>query len=457
MVASVTDWPQLDGLRIETRTLSEGVTEVYDAVQETLGRRVVVKSIKPNVLPSSPFAEALAREAHLLSEIAHPGIQRLYDFRRTESKMWLVLEHLEGQTLQAVLAKLGRLPPLAVAGMGFMVASALTVCHERRVVHRAIEPKNLVVGTDGRVCLINFVGAVKDRLPTAPELLDAATHLTISPYFSPEQVLGESVDARSDLFSLGVVLYEALTGRNPFASPEESRVSQRIRKEVVPPASRFAKGVPATLERALQRCLEKMPQDRFSSAGELAHALESLLREYEIVSPETECKIATQVAFGRSERPKSTPLKYETSTVKASVHPVTLGVVGLLIAFLLLIMGGYVLHRVQGDENGASSRNAGRLELMPDRAGSLRIVADPWATVTIDGQSIGTTPMARPIPLQTGIHYVHLEHPRAPIERRTVRVSAGETVLLDVKMNVAPTADPTPSPSAQALDAGASP
>lgn len=456
MVPSVTDWPKLDGLRIEARILSEGVTEVYEAVQESLGRRVVVKSIKPNVLPSSPFAEALAREAHLLAEISHPSIQRLYDFRRTDSKMWLVLEHLNGQTLHAVLGKLKRLPPLAVAAMGYVIATALSVCHEQRVVHRAIEPKNLVLGKDGRICLINFVGAVKDRLPTAPELLDAATHLTISPYFAPEQVLGEAVDARSDLFSLGVVLYETLTGHNPFASPDESRVSQRIRKEVVPPASRFTKGVPAMLERALQRCLEKMPQDRFSSAAELARALESLLRECEVVSPEAECKQAIQDVFGGSERVKVSSPKHDTNALKSSIHPITLGLSGLFVGFLLLLLGGYVLQRMHGDESGVVARNSNRLELMPDRAGTLRIVADPWATITIDGQAVGTTPMARPVPLQAGVHYVHLEHPRAPIERRTIRVSAGETVLLDVKMNVAPSADPMPNPSALS-DAGASP
>lgn len=457
MVAAVTDWPLLDGLRIESRLVSEGVTEVYHAVQETLGRRVVVKSIKPNVLPSSPFAAALAREAHLLSEISHPNIRRLYDFRRTESQMWLVLEHLDGKSLQVVIAQLKQLPPLAVAGIGLMVASALAHCHERGVIHRAVEPKNLVLGKDGRVVLTNFVGAVKDRLPTAPELLDGSTHLTISPYFSPEQVLGETVDARSDLFSLGLVLYEALTGHHPFASPDESRVSQRIRKEVVPPASRFAKGVPASLERVLHRCLEKMPQDRFGSADELCRAFESLLREYDAVSPEAECRLATLSVFGSAIAQSQTSAKPASHTKEPGAHPIATGLIGLVIAALLLTGGGYAQQRVNGTENSVALRNTGRLELLPDRAGTLRIVADPWATVTVDGQPIGTTPMARPIPLQAGTHFVHLEHPRAPIERRTVRVSEGEMVLLDVKMNVAPSADPTPTPSALGADAGFSP
>ncbi len=451
------DWPELAGLTIKARLASEGVTESYDAIQQSLDRRVVVKSLKANVLPASPFASALGREAQLLSELSHPNIQRLYDFRRTDAQMWLVLEHLEGLPLGTVRTKLGQLPPLAVASIGFMVASALANCHQHGVVHRAIQPSNLMLVNDGRVVLVNFVGAVKDRLPTAPELLDGTTHLAVSPYFSPEQVLGETVDPRSDIFSLGVVLYEAITGNNPFASPDESRVSQRIRKDIVPPASRFARDVPGALERALHRCLEKMPQDRFASAEELSLALEGLLREYEVVSPEAECRTAAQSLL--LPAPDRNPKRPRSAAAKSgwANRPIISGLIGLLVGSLLVIAGGFLLQRLPSAEAGATLRNTGRLELLPERAGMLRIVADPWATVTIDGQTIGTTPMARPIPLPAGTHFVHLEHPRAPIERRTLRLSAGETVLIDVKMNVAPSSEPTPSPSAQDPDAGASP
>lgn len=450
------DWPELAGVDIKARLTSEGVTESYDAVQVSLGRRVVVRSLKPNVLPSSPFASALGREAQLLSELNHPNIQRVYDFRCTDSQMWLVLEYLEGQPLGALRSKLGRLPPLAVASVGFMAATALAHCHQHDVVHRAIGPNNLMLVKDGRVVLVNFVGAVKDRLPTAPELLDGNTHLAVSPYFSPEQILGETVDGRSDIFSLGVVLYEALTGTNPFASPDESRVSQRIRKDVVPPASRFARDVPGALERALHRCLEKMPQDRFASAEELSLSLESLLREYEVVSPETECRLAA-LALQPGARDRGSPLPRTATASGSANRPIASGLVGLVVGAALVGAGGILLQRLPAAEAGATLRNTGRLELVPDRAGFLRIVADPWATVSIDGQTIGTTPMARPIPLPAGTHFIHLEHPRAAIERRTLRLSAGETVLLDVKMNVAPSSEPAPSPSSLGPDAGASP
>lgn len=455
--APVNDWPQLAGLSIESRLSAEGVTESFDARQASLGRRVVVKSLKSNVLPSSPFAAALGREAQLLSQLSHPNIQRLYDFNCTDAQMWLVLEHLDGQAMPQVLTSQKRLAPLAVASVGYMVTSALVHCHQNGVIHRAISPKHLFFASDGRVVLTNFVGAVKDRLPTAPELLDGMAHLAVSPYFSPEQVLGETADPRSDLFSLGVVLYEALTGQNPFAGPDDSRVSQRIRKDVVPPASRFVKNVPGALERALHRCLEKMPQDRFATAEELCLTFEGLLRDHEVVSPESEVKLATLPLLEQSA--KRSPGR-ETAKALASIsasRPIVSGLVGLCIATLLIAGGGLAMQRFQGSESGVDLRGAGRLELLPDRAGMLRVVADPWATVTIDGQTVGTTPIARPIPLPQGTHYVHLEHPRAPIERRTIRLSTNETVLLDVKMNVAPSSEPTPVASATDPDAGLSP
>ena len=132
----MSDWPAFDGIRIDQRLGTEGVTESYAAYQVNLDRKVVIKSLRPNVLPASPFATALKREAQILGELCHEHVQRLYDFRCTDSQMWLVLEHLEGATLAQVLGKLGQLPPLAVASLGFMVGSALSHCHAHATIHR---------------------------------------------------------------------------------------------------------------------------------------------------------------------------------------------------------------------------------------------------------------------------------------------------------------------------------
>jgi serine/threonine-protein kinase len=453
----VSDWPNFDGIRVQQRLASEGVTETYAAVQEDLGRKVIVKALSPSVLPSSPFASALRREAQILGELCHPYVQRLYDFRCTESQMWLVLEHFDGASLAEVLAKLGPLPPLAVASLGFMVASGLAHCHSRGTIHRALEPRCVALSRSGTATLVGFVGAVKDRLPTAPELLDGSPHLAVSPYFSPEQVLGESVDARSDIFSLGVLLYEALTGKNPFADPDDRSVAQRIRKDKVPPVSRFVRAVPSALERTLHRCLEKMPQDRFSSAKELVTAFESLLREHDVVSPEGDLEKALLSHFDKStSRAAPSHLSTAVGSSRREMSPLAAGLLGLSLGSALIAFGGYLFQLRQAPETTQPRRSTGRLELAPEHAASLRIVANPWATITIDGQEIGTTPIGRAIALSAGTHYVQLEHPRASVERRVIHLSAGETVLLDVKMNVAPSASTSPLPNTSP-DASASP
>jgi serine/threonine-protein kinase len=453
----VSDWPAFDGIRIDQRLGTEGVTESYAAYQVNLDRKVVVKSLRPNVLPASPFATALKREAQILGELCHEHVQRLYDFRCTDSQMWLVLEHLEGATLAQVLSKIRQLPPLAVAALGFMVGSALSHCHAHATIHRALSPLGLQLSASGSATVVGFVGAIKDRLPTAPELLDGAPHLTVSPYFSPEQVLGETVDARSDLFSLGVILYEALTGQNPFAGPDDRSIAQRIRKDKVPPVSRFVRGVPASLERTLQRCLEKMPQDRFSTADEFVTALEGLLRDHEVVSPKGELARALRSYFHPETQKHNTPAPRIKTSASPLNHPPTAAFLGLILGSALIIGGGFFLQGSRPSESATARRSNGRLELLPDDAANLRIVVDPWAVVSVDGQVIGTTPLGRAVTLSAGTHYVQLEHPRASIERRTVHLSAGETVLLDVKMTVAPSADPTPSASAGAPDAAVSP
>jgi eukaryotic-like serine/threonine-protein kinase len=454
MVTAVTAYPTLEGLRITEYLATAGVSETYLAEQEPLGRRVVVRTLRPNVVPSSPFAGALLREAKLLGELSHPYVQQLLDFHRNECQMWLVLADVDGEPLSSILKKQGPLPPSGVACLLSMAAAALDHCHTRGVVHRAIQPQNVWLTTQGRLVLCNFVGAVKERLPTAPELLDGSHHMVVSPYFSPEQVLGETIDGRTDLFSLGVLLYEALTGQSPFDGEDERSVSQRIRKDVPAPPSRFASGIPGLLERIVQRCLEKMPADRFASSSELMAATETLLDELHIRSPENH--LAALLLDPKASRtPSSLSQRTRPLFGVGRVGMTGLSVAGLVVCSGLIALGASLSEKDSRPDGTSSRRGSGRLELLPEQAGFLRIVAEPWAHVSIDGQLVGTTPLARPVALTPGTHFVHLEHPRAAVERRTVRIAAAGTILLDVNMNVA--ADPAPPPSSIPSDAGWSP
>ena len=437
--------PRFDGLRLVEHISTENVAEIYAGIQEPLGRPVIVKSLRPNVLPTSPFALALEREARLLGELSHPCIQRLYEFRREEVRMWLVLERVDGQTLDQVIQRLGRLTLPAAVSMGVMISAALVHCHELGIVHRDLQPKHIVLAPGGRVVLTHFVGALKDRLPTAPELLDGIGRPMIMPYMSPEQILGESTDGRTDLFSLGCVLYEAITGQNPFDGPDDRSVAQRIRHSAPALPSRQVSGVPSGADRIIQRCLEKLPSDRYYEAAELNSALERLLRQLGKDNPELclEMELARAGVFRASARVGASQVR-RTATVR-NFTP-SRAIAGLIVFSALIAAGGLMAQR-GGARSGFTSRVSGRLQLRPEHAGYLRLVVDPWAKVTIDGEIYDTTPIARSIPLAAGTHYVHLEHPQALAERRTVNIANGETVLLDVKMKIAEASDDAGAPA----------
>jgi len=433
------DLPVFDGCQVLEKLRSGPVADLYHAVQQPLGRPVLVKALSSSILPSSPFAAALEREARVLAELHHPNVLHVHDFVRRDDRMWLVLEYVDGWALDELLRVMKKVPPLTAAAIALEMARALEHAHRNGVVHRDVQPKNVMVSKRGHVKLLNFSVAVDERLPTAPELLDGATSFGGPLYLSPEQILGEPADPRSDLFSLGLVLYELLAGTRPFQAPDERTAAQRIRHDAAPPLARAVSGVPAALERATQRCLEKMPSDRFASAEELVLALERFLAEAGVASSHRQIAQALVQSGLTEEAPRSV---LDTSAVVAEppdALPVGWALKGFLacLAAIIVIGAGIQWLASRGEGSGPSAgRGASELALAPKRPAYLRVVADPWAHVVVDGQRVDTTPFARAIPLKAGTHYVRLEHPNAPTERRTVTLAPGETTLLDVKMRV---------------------
>ena len=422
-----------DGCDVVEKVKSGPVTDVYRAVQEPLGRPVVIKALGSSILPSSPFAAVLEREARLLSQLSHPNVLTLHDFVRRNDRMWVVLEHVDGWTLRKILQQAPTLPQIAAAYIGGAVASALGHAHERGVVHRDVRPENILISREGEIKLSEFAVATDERLPTAPEILDGSAHHASLAYASPEQVLGETPDPRSDLFSLGVVLFELVTGRLPFGAGDEGS-ARRIRNEPAPPLARFVPDVVPAFDRAVQRCLQKLPGDRFQSAAELTAALDASVAE--MGGSARSQLLAALVEAGLDARAPSAAAAKRPKEARPAPK---LSRVGLVLAALAVtsVMGGAAIQLTfRASREGGERPRQGRLELSPEQPGYLRVVADPWAHVIVDGQKLETTPFAKPIPLSAGTHYVRLEHPRAPEERRTIHLVAGETIVLDVNMKV---------------------
>ena len=253
-------------------------------------------------------------------------------------------------------------------------------------------------------------------------------------YMSPEQILGETVDARSDVFSLGVVLYQLLAGSRPFdreESGDRRAAAQRIRRDPAPHLRERAPEVPRPLERIVMRCLEKLPADRFASADEVADGLEAFARA-RTTDKANRIVVRTLVAAGLVEGDAGTD-RWVVEKSRPAVARTLLGFAVVAVAFA--VAGGALQASARG-ARAAAQAGSKPLELLPAGAGSLRVVATPWAEVAIDGQRIDTTPIARAIPLPAGPHFVMLTHPDAPPEKRTVTIVEGETLALDVAMKV---------------------
>ena len=437
---------------------SGALATIYKAVQEPLGRIVALKALKTQIAPNSSFGEQLDREAKILRDLAHPNVVLLLDVGRTAAgRPFLVLEHVEGPSLQQVLEKKRMLPIEAALAIAIGVCAALEHVHERNVVHRDVKPGNVLLTPGGVVKLIDF--GIAQRAHTA-SLSDAFGTEGVTPsgrlapeavkdafgtpaYMSPEQILGDFVDGRSDLFSLGVVLYQMLSGSRPFEAPKsEARPSrppaggapvdrsaaQRIRRDAPAPLRERAPHVPRTVERLVMRLLEKAPRERHANASEV---LERLQRELRALTREDAAAVIRSALVTTGFAPAERKAEGRAQVPRRAM-PIARVVLGQAVVLVAFVVGVLAIEGGVAARTGESSSRA--LELQPERGGGLRVVATPWAHVSVDGQQVETTPFARAIPLAPGPHWITLTHPDAPPIEREIAVVPNEVVMLDVTM-----------------------
>ncbi len=264
---------------------SGGMGEVYRARDARLEREVAVKVLPEAVAEDPESLVRFEREARAVAALPHPNIVAIHDLGHEAGVRFAVLELLEGETLRQKLAG-GPLPWRRALEIAVPVAEALAAAHARGIVHRDLKPENLFLTSDGRAKILDF-GLARHF---SPELSDDTSAATEGPmtrpgivmgtlsYLSPEQARGESVDGRSDLFALGSVLHEMLTGRRAFSAPTASDTLVAILRDDPPPPSRLGVNLPPELWDVVRRCLEKSVERRFQSASDLAFALASLSR-----------------------------------------------------------------------------------------------------------------------------------------------------------------------------------
>jgi serine/threonine protein kinase len=263
-----------------------GMGEVYRAHDARLGREVALKLLPDSLAGGTDGVRRFQQEARAASALNHPNILAIYDIGEHDGSPYIVSELLEGETLRE---KLNGVPLAARKALDYALQTArgLAAAHEKGIVHRDLKPENLFITKDGRVKILDFgIAKLVQRNAAGGELHTEAPTMMVQTnpgmvvgtagYMSPEQVRGQSVDSRSDIFSFGAILYEALSGRRAFRRESQVETMNAILKEEPPELSTTNNQVAPGITRVVRRCLEKQPEERFQSASDLAFAIESL-------------------------------------------------------------------------------------------------------------------------------------------------------------------------------------
>ena len=261
-----------------------GMGEVYRAHDTHLNRDVAIKILPADFAQDADRLRRFEQEAHATSALNHPNILTIYDFGMHEGNPYLVMELLEGEELRAQISN-GALPVRKATEYAQQIANGLAAAHEKGIVHRDLKPENLFVTKDGRVKILDF-GLAKLRPPrnaaagsevaTQKQMTNPGTVMGTVAYMSPEQVRGQDLEQRSDIFSFGLILYEMLAGQRAFTGESQAEVMSAIAKEEPPDLSELNSKVTPQLEKLVRHCLEKKPERRFQTASDLGFALESL-------------------------------------------------------------------------------------------------------------------------------------------------------------------------------------
>jgi eukaryotic-like serine/threonine-protein kinase len=388
--------------RIEARIGAGGMAEVYRGIDPVLNRTVAIKVLLPQFARDTSFVERFRREAQAAARLNHPNIVGVFDTGADDGTQFIVMEFIEGRTLADFLEAGRRPTPAQAAEISQKICSALAAAHAQGVIHRDIKPGNVMVTRDGTVKVMDFgIARMTSGVETAPQ---TSAVLGTASYLSPEQAQGGPVDARTDIYSLGVVLYELLVGRPPFTGDSPVAIAYKQVNEAPIPPSQLNADVPPRLDAVVMRALSKNPANRYQTALEFSEDLQRVIKGQEVQATPLLPAMgeATQV-ISRAQHTAVLPPQEEP---KGSGRKVWLGV---LIGVLVVgILGGAGYFLVKSLTKGTPTQitvpplttlqyEAAKTQL---EALGLKIEDPPTFKIT-DGAAPGTILSQDPAPGQT--------------------------------------------------------
>jgi eukaryotic-like serine/threonine-protein kinase len=263
-----------DRFRLEEKVGSGGMSSVYRAFDPTLERRVAIKLMHSDISNDPDQLERFRREARAVAQMNHPHVVTVIDAGEDDGAPYIVFEYVEGETLKERIRRLGRLPVSEAVAYAIEIGRALENAHAHKLVHRDVKPQNVLIDRDGRAKVTDFGIA---RSLEAQGLTAPGRVLGTTDYVSPEQALGRDVTEQSDIYSLGIVLYEMLTGEVPFKADTQVAVAMQHVREPLPDVQRRRPEISAALAAVVDRATAKEVDNRYATVDEMVHDLEEVL------------------------------------------------------------------------------------------------------------------------------------------------------------------------------------
>ncbi|MGB9814176.1 MAG: Stk1 family PASTA domain-containing Ser/Thr kinase [Thermovenabulum sp.] len=316
-----------------------GMAIVYKAKCTLLNRLVAVKVLRPEFSNDDEFVLRFRREAQAAASLSHPNIVSIYDVGKEDAVHYIVMEYVEGKTLKQIIKEEGSLPAPLVLEIAKQICDAIECAHKNKIIHRDIKPHNVIITPEGRVKVTDFGIA---RAINCSTITNSGGMVGSVHYFSPEQAKGDFTDERSDIYSFGVLLYEAFTGRLPFTGESPVSIALKHLQEKPTSISKILPGFPYYIEEIVNKCLEKLPGDRYQTITELKKDIikaQKKLEETGYIVPEAE----KTLIFKGTEEGEKIKESLKTFRKKRNYFRGILIFIGLIVLFIAFsYLGMYI-------------------------------------------------------------------------------------------------------------------
>lgn len=418
---------------------------VYRALDPLLERTVAIKTISLDLSKDEfeEFEQRFYREARSAGRLNHPNIVTIHDVGNTENIAYMAMEFLEGVELRDIMDAGTQLELDRIVEIVSQVADGLAFAHEHGVVHRDIKPSNIMILKNGVAKITDFGIAL---IPSSSRTM-AGMVLGSPKYMSPEQVVGQDVDRRSDIFSLGVLLYEMLTGKPPFSGENISAIMYRILNEMPLAPATLKPGLPAAFDYIVAKALSKHPDDRYQSADEMA----ADLHNYRTLQVPLNFHSGTDGSVRTLERRRTPrPLDEQTLLMSSAMPPgiespwwkrpftLWVGAIFLLLGILLFsyekpVINDKALSIDVKHETQPEKPDVVLPLVLPEAEGELTLAVTPWGEVFVDGKRVGVSPPLNELKLPVGKHIIEIRNPGFPAYSQTLDIESESTQKIKYK------------------------